>query len=365
MVRDLSRRLLPVSARLARATDFGAALDALRELFGPRVASSLCEVSGGALVVVAADRDALPVGERRPLPDPAAAERPLADGTVGVATIPLFSTGELVGALIISRAGSGPAAFTDEERELALAVAPHLAHAVAAMRTALLRRRWTSMLLHDFRSPIAVLSMNLDLLQSMLGELATIPDELRDVLVDCNRSLKQLTGMASDLHDISNAEERGITLKRERTSARALVERVVDGVRPLGPRLRFTIDAPEDADIECDVTLVSRVLDNILSNALRYSEPGAEIRVDVGVERAGPLVTIGIENEGRSLDPADGAMLFARYGEARGRGARGLGLYFCRLVIEAHGGTIAVAPPRRRGARFEVALRRARDGKSG
>jgi len=351
MVGDRARQLLWLSEAVAKAPDYGALVGALREGFGGHVgACSLAEVSGGALLVVAAERDGLPVGQRRTLPEPGA-ERT----NPGELLVPLFAMGELVGALIVSRGAAPP---SEVERELAFGIAPQLAQAVAAMRTALLRRRWTSMLVHDFRSPIAVLSMNLDLLQSLLPDAS---DEVRDVVTDCCRSLKQLTGMTADLHDITRAEERGIALKRERIEAAALIARAVEGVRPLGPRLRFAVTCPADLAIDVDVPLLLRVLDNILSNALRYAEAGAEVRLDASSD--GDAVTIGIENDGRALDPADGPMLFAKYGESRGRGARGLGLYFCRLVLEAHGGTIGVAPPRQRGARFELVLPTGRNGR--
>jgi signal transduction histidine kinase len=353
-----SVRLLRFASTAAQAADYRGLLAALRKEFGDEIgACALLEVSGRELVVVGTDETSkLKMGERRRCPEELRTGEILSGTVHGDAEnlLPLFSAGELIGALAVSRPRRP--VFADERALLlGLAIAAHLALVVAGVRASLLRRRCANMLMHDFRAPIGVLSMNLETLRAVLEETSPSADAL-DAICDCQRSLKQLTGMTADLYDISRAEEHGITVKRERANARALLERVVDGVRPLAPRMRFAVSADRAVTLDCDVTLVSRVFDNIVSNAIRYADDGSEIRLEAVVDAKAARVVFGIENDGRPLDPNEGALLFEKYGEGHGRAGRGIGLYFCRLVVEAHGGTIAVRAPAKRGTRFEVAL---------
>ncbi len=105
-----------------------------------------------------------------------------------------------------------------------------------------------------------------------------------------------------------------------------------------------------------DPRLPRRVLENVVGNARRFIDESGVIAVEV--ERVGDRAVVSISNDGPSIPPDLRARLFEKAtGEDKGRQAstRGLGLYFCKLVVEAHGGTIRVADPPT-GARFEISL---------
>src|SRR6185295_20162074 len=94
--------------------------------------------------------------------------------------------------------------------------------------------------------------------------------------------------------------------------------------------------------VKADPGLLQRVIDNIVDNAKRHTPNGGKIRLEA--RREGASVTIHISNNGPPIPPEARARVFEKFGQA-GKGPRntfGLGLYFSRLVLEAHGGRISV-----------------------
>jgi heavy metal sensor kinase len=140
-----------------------------------------------------------------------------------------------------------------------------------------------------------------------------------------------------------------------------LAVRVVARSRVLGERT-WRVDADPDAAIAGDAGAIEQVLLNLLSNAVRHTSPGQAIGVRVKARR--DTVVLEVSDSGEGIDPELLPTLFDRFTRAdaaRGRdtGGAGLGLAICRAIVEAHGGTIAAASTRGRGATFTVELPRA------
>jgi signal transduction histidine kinase len=140
-----------------------------------------------------------------------------------------------------------------------------------------------------------------------------------------------------------------------------LAVRVVARSRVLGERT-WRVDADPDAAIAGDAGAIEQVLLNLLSNAVRHTSPGQAI--GVRVKARGDTVVLEVSDSGEGIDPELLPTLFDRFTRAdaaRGRdtGGAGLGLAICRAIVEAHGGTIAAASTRGRGATFTVELPRA------
>jgi two-component system sensor histidine kinase KdpD len=248
------------------------------------------------------------------------------------------------------------------------ALGPHLAHAIANVRAqlradelAMLKERMSLLLVHDLKNPLTIVKVNLDMLDD---PESLSPVERAEVVADARAATQRLLGMVVDLLDIGRAEENQLFLERRPTVLAPLIEdvlerfrrsaalRSVDLLRQLAPGLVLDVDPK----------LLLRVIENILSNALRYTPECGEIRVAATADER--QVQLAIENNGPPIPETQRAHLFEKYGQLQGRGARynrGLGLYLCRLVVELHGGSIAAADRSAGGVRFEIRLPRARD----
>jgi signal transduction histidine kinase len=371
------RTVARVADVVARSHDYETVLSSFRSALQVEVAFSgvaLLAAQTGDLEVVAAAGDATPpVATRLELDEDAALQLRRAvvrqravdgEGTplsalcarfeIGaLLTVPLYSGGQFVGVIAVTR--RQPSRFSPREAALFDMVAPHLAHAVSNVRAALLRKRWSRLLVHDLKSPLAALTLNLDLVieQNVSG------DELAATVRDCRRSVKQLVGMTKDLYDMLLFEEVGVTLHRTVVDLAQIVEEVFAPMRDTTAQgVLLHCGVPRGFLVTIDVALFQRVIDNIVSNALRYTPSGGSVRVDVAVDRE--AVIISIENDGRPIDAETAASLFSRYGDHGSREARsrGVGLYLCRLFVEAHDGTITLVPTVP-GTRFEIRLPRA------
>jgi signal transduction histidine kinase len=123
--------------------------------------------------------------------------------------------------------------------------------------------------------------------------------------------------------------------------------------------MELALDAPERLDLMADPQRLGQVVDNFLSNALKYAPAGS--RVDVLVEREDGRAAVRVRDQGPGIAEQDRAMLFGLFQRlsakpAPGARSRGLGLAVCRRIMQAHGGDIGMESGPGPGARFYLAL---------
>jgi signal transduction histidine kinase len=273
------------------------------------------------------------------------------------AVLPLHAGATLQGVLAVftTRALSG------DEMSLVDELGPHLTNAVANVRSHVkakqlseARDRLSLLLVHDLKNPLAVISMNLEHMAAGCEE--TERDEaLRDSCVAADRMLQ----MIMDLLDVGKAEEGRLVLKRKRGASHELVRAVLSRSATSASRRGACLmsDLVEDASVEVDHELLTRVLENLVGNALRYVPPGGRIEVQSHIDDS--QLVLRVMNNGPRIPPGVQARLFEKYGGDAAHHAgpnRGLGLYFCRLVLEAHGGTIEARNLAEGGVCFELRI---------
>ena len=101
-------------------------------------------------------------------------------------------------------------------------------------------------------------------------------------------------------------------------------------------------------EVSCDGALVRRVIENLVRNALRHTPAGSPIRISIASGEG--RVRVAVHDQGRGVPPEASEKIFEKFGTVEARQAStyhsvGLGLAFCKLAIEAHGGTIGVELP--------------------
>jgi len=148
-------------------------------------------------------------------------------------------------------------------------------------------------------------------------------------------------------------------LRREPCDLGALIRSLLTTTQPLPGNRTVTLDAPDAplATVTADVGLIRRALQNLLGNALRYTPSGGDVRMAVSSSPGGVRVTV--TDAGPGIAPEFHLRIFDKFGQVEdpnNRTGTGLGLTFCKLAIEAHGGRIGVESEVGQGSTFWFTL---------
>ncbi len=225
-----------------------------------------------------------------------------------------------------------------------------------------LREDLTSMLVHDLKNPVISAGLALGTLSGGREIESRLDEGDREMLDIARESLARLEKMIGDILDIAKAEAGEIPLALDTADLRELVR---DAVRGVGPQLsdaRIELDLEVSGDTlsaRADREKIRRVIDNLLANAIKFTPAGG--RVAVRASREGGEAVVTVQDSGPGIPESVRERIFEKFGQAEAdrRGRRmsiGLGLYFCRLVVDAHGGRIWVESSRGQGSTFGFAL---------
>ncbi len=200
---------------------------------------------------------------------------------------------------------------------------------------------------HDLNNGLAVASANLQ----FLSEAATLDPDSRDALVASQRVLARMAGLAANFVDISRLEDCQMTPKYQRVEVKKLISSAVSTQSASSDNSdgRFQVRCDPDLFAEIDPALIERVLLNLVGNAIRYAGAAGSVQVHASRElgKDDEWLVLEIANDGARIPPHHQSRLFQKYGTGGDKlSVRGMGLYFCRLASEAHGGTIALDPQR-------------------
>jgi len=241
------------------------------------------------------------------------------------------------------------------QRELEAANA-QLAESLGQQRALeLLRDNLVHMLVHDMRSPLMGITTYLQIIQEDASTL--LSDDLREDIVQARSCSTVLTSMINDLLDISRMEASEMPLRRERCE---LADIVKDGVTALGGlTLNHDVQTTGDATAYCDREVITRVITNLIGNAVKFAPLGSLIRVELAMEGDAPRVTV--VDDGPGIPPEHRDRIFEKFKQLEpGRKTRfpraGLGLTYCKLAVEAHGGQIGVCGEEGEGSQFWLTL---------
>lgn len=201
-------------------------------------------------------------------------------------------------------------------------------------------------MVHDLRNPLSALAGNLGLLHEELAAVevgATGRRCLDDAIALSTRVLLMVQSIA----DVDALERGTIAVRPVITPLRPEVEAAVaqGQVDAEARELTVELDCPAELTPIVDGRLLARVIQNLVDNAVRYAPRRGRVRVAAAMRARALVLSVG--NDGPALTEAERSSVFERDYRvaARQAGARlgkDFGLYFCRLVVEAHGGTISV-----------------------
>lgn len=226
-----------------------------------------------------------------------------------------------------------------------------------------LRDSLTHMIVHDLRQP----------LQALLGGLETVPlmgelsEEQSEFLQMSHQGGEILLGMINDLLDINKMEEGSLKLERADLDPHTVVQAAVSQLRMLARERKLALeqDLPPDLPPICaDADKLRRTLANLLGNAVKFTPNGGRITASARRAEDRDSLVFCIEDTGEGIPEEAFGRIFEKFGQVETRKAgrkmsTGLGLTFCKMVVEAHGGRIWVESELGKGSRFLFTIPRA------
>ncbi|HEY5059278.1 MAG TPA: ATP-binding protein [Gaiellaceae bacterium] len=211
---------------------------------------------------------------------------------------------------------------------------------------------------HELRTPLTSISGFLEMMQD---EETGLGDEGRSYLEVIRRSTERLHHLVEDLLLIAQIEARRIELELESFDLRELVEQSVEAMRPAAAAKRVAVEIVGDRlpAIVADRLRITQVLDNLVSNALKFTDGGGT--VTVSVRRDGDAASVTVADDGIGIPAGEQGQLFSRFFRSSSATERaipgtGLGLAISRALVEQHGGTISLESDEGEGTRVTVTL---------
>jgi signal transduction histidine kinase len=216
-----------------------------------------------------------------------------------------------------------------------------------------LRDDLVHMIVHDMRSPLMVLKGHLELLRQ--GGAGKFSAEAAQDLTSALLAADHLKNMANELLDVSRLEAGKLPIVPEPHDLVVLVAEVTAGIGVLDRERAIRVEGSKTVPIACDARLLRRVVHNLMSNAIKHTPAGGAI--DVAVSTANGRARVAVSDLGPGVPPDASQRIFEKFGAVlslrEGKyHSSGLGLAFCKLAVEAHGGVIGVEPRQPRGSTF-------------
>jgi two-component system, sensor histidine kinase and response regulator len=211
------------------------------------------------------------------------------------------------------------------------------------MRLQLQKERLSAFVVHDLKNPVNTLDLHAQLLLRNPG----LPASARENVQHIREEARSLLRLILNLLDISKSEQARLSPRRASVDLEALTLELVDAFALRAKSSQLTLERRvEVARVDADPDLLRRVLENLVDNAIRHAPAGSTIRINASEDAGATLIRVA--DQGRGIAPEQRESVFEAFVQGStesalaARSNRGLGLAFCRLAVEAHGGSIRV-----------------------
>ncbi len=236
--------------------------------------------------------------------------------------------------------------------------AEKLSQALANERTINeMQREFISIATHEFRTPLSVIDASAQRMTSVLAR-SDVAEEAGRRLESIRNNVRRITALIDSTLELSKAESEGFSLDVQQVDLLKLCQGVVQRQNNLVAADIVTLDTALDVlVIGADPQLIERVIENVVANAIKYSE--TELPVTLEIAADDDTATIHVRDQGVGISKDDQARIFERFFRVRSTSnlpGTGLGLYMCRKYMQMHGGDISVESEPGQGSVFTLVL---------
>ncbi len=214
-------------------------------------------------------------------------------------------------------------------------------------------RQFTSDASHELRTPVTIISATAEEALSGNKSIEEYKSSLRTIL----RESKQMAHLISQLLMLSKADDKSYRLELEDVDISEMIEGVIEEFTEIAKRkdVRIEFEGIKGIKIKADQSLTTRMLINLLDNAVKYNRDGGWVKISLN--EVGNALVLRIEDSGIGMSREDMLHIFDRFyraDRARGRGGIGLGLSIVKWIADVHGWEINVNSTLGKGTSFEV-----------
>jgi PAS domain S-box-containing protein len=217
-----------------------------------------------------------------------------------------------------------------------------------------MKQDFVNMISHDLRSPMTSVALFLHMVREGVYELN---EKGAAAAARVESSVTGVVNLLNDLLDVEKLEAGKMQLRLESAKVSAIVDAALDMVRPLADQQDIQLDVVrnEDSTVVVDAGRLSQVVQNLVSNSIKFSPKGSAVQIYFG--RNGEQAEIRVTDSGPGIPEAERELVFDRFRqldnevEEKIKGS-GLGLAICKAIVEKHGGTIGVISQTGQGSTF-------------
>jgi signal transduction histidine kinase len=214
---------------------------------------------------------------------------------------------------------------------------------------------------HDLKNPLGVILGRAEMLSEMVEDSASSVDNIKAQIAHIRTAAQRVREFIESLIADAMADALDITIRPEPMDLVVLLRDIVEANQLLATRKRqtITLTAPAAIELTCDSDRIREAIDNVLSNAIKYSPIGGCI--GVAADRSDLCAVIRISDQGPGLSTEDMARLFGRFQRLSakptgGESSTGLGLSIVKRIVDLHGGTVAAETTGSSGTTFKIAI---------
>jgi PAS domain S-box-containing protein len=222
-----------------------------------------------------------------------------------------------------------------------------------------MRERFMSMVSHEFRTPLSIISTSVDIIERYYDRVSR--EKILERMADIHQQIASMSGLLEDVLTILRGNAGKVLFSPEKLDIVELCARAIENIRLTDRSQHELVFEPETPAlvIEADHRLLQHIVTNLITNAVKYSPPGTRVRVIVrALEGA---VLFSVEDEGIGIPPEDQPYVFQPFHRARNAATiegTGLGLSIVKQNVELHGGHISFHSVENQGTVFAVRLPR-------
>jgi len=221
-----------------------------------------------------------------------------------------------------------------------------------------LRDDLVHLILHDIQNPLMLIQGNLQLLTTF--ETKNLNTQSQRYVKEASNASKQCLDMVGEILTTSKMESDCLQLQLAETDLNELTRHTIDSVTSILGSKKITFDPdPSIGQAKADPAIITRVLQNLLNNAIKFSPENGTI--ELKIVESGENILISVTDLGPGITADQKTIIFQKYGQTQSghkRRGTGLGLYFCKMAAEAHGGKIDLISREGCGSTFTLLLKR-------